>query len=213
MLRRQNLWIPVLQHNPLFGKGLEKFLFQNPVSTLVASKLKLSADNIFVALEADARKPGKQVARFMAVPFTVTEDICDTSQSISQTPTLSTGFATNVSDSLNSLQVMERLLPIMSVHVSICLNLHQQTPIRKGDEIVIISSIDKIGKRIAYCSTDFILDGATPESVALKEKNIQTFEDLKTVLAGYPKLMSGKHVKNILEKTKSDKEATAKAMG
>lgn len=222
MLQRQKLWVPMMKHNPMFAQGVERFLYKNPMSTYVTSTLGLKPEKVFVALEPDAREPEKQVARLLAVPFTVTAgacgDCCGTTTTVSSSSTpaalavcgkqrrpLSHGFATNVSDSLNSLHVMERLLPTLSIHVSICLQLQQLQQLHEGDEVVIVSSIEKMGKRIAYCKTDFYLDQVEPpKEVAKAERSMETVEDLLYVLSGYRKALTGSHVKNILAKNKEE---------
>lgn len=224
MLQRQKLWVPMMKHNPMFAQGLERFLHKNPMSTYVASTLGLRPDNVFVALEPDARYPEKSVARFMAVPFKVTSAACGDYLAASVTPSslsssgastsvggsmrrrpLSHGFATNASDSLNSLHVMERLLPTLSIHVSICLQLQQLQQLYEGDELIIVSAIEKMGKRIAYCKTDVYLDQfEPPKEVAKAERSMENVDDLIQVLAGYRKALTGSHVKNILAKTKEE---------
>lgn len=210
MLQRQKIWVPILEHNPLFKEGLERFLHNNPMSTFVASTLQLRPENMFVTLAPDAFHPEKKVARLLAVPFKITPAACDEMCETTNKRLFSTGFATNVSDSLNSLQVMERLLPAMPIHVSICLQMQQQPrePLFEGEDVVIISGIEKMGKRIAYCKTDIYLD--TPPSILTsspilkkKEQELSSVEQLQSFLDQYyPKVMCGNHVKSILEKKK-----------
>lgn len=206
MLQRQKIWVPVLKHNPMYAEGVERFLRNNPMSTRVAATLGLRPDNMFVALEPDERHPEKKVARLMAIPFVVTPSACGSQLHTGGRRPLSGGFATNTSDSLNSLHVMERLLPGMPIHVSVCLQVQQQRSLYVGDRVVIISSIDKIGKRMAYCKTDFYLDPLeVPAQVEKEEKKIQTVDDLERVLReGYTQAISGSHVKSILEKVKKE---------
>lgn len=214
MLQRQRIWVPIVEHNPLFKKGLEDFLYNNPMSTFVASTLQLRPENMFVAVEPNARNPGSKVARLLAVPFRITPQACDDKPDGAIARPFSTGFATNVSDCLNSLQVMERLLPFMPIHVSICLQM-QQVPkhsLHEGDEIVIMSNIEKIGKRIAYCKTDIYLDkpssplASSPKLLA-KERDLRSVEELQNFIDQYyPKVMSGSHVKSILERKKEHPE-------
>lgn len=204
MLQRQKIWVPILQHNPHYAEGVQRFLHNNPMSTRIATTLGLRVDNMYVALEADGRHKDKKVARFLAVPFTVTSSACGAIAAGSRRP-LSGGFATNTSDSLNSLHVMERLLPGMPIHVSVCLQVQQQRTVYEGDQLVIVSCIDKIGKRMAYCKTDFFLDEEkAPSSIAKAEQQIQTVDDLEKVLNGYSRVISGSHVKSILEKSKKE---------
>lgn len=215
MLQRQKIWIPILEHNPLFKEGLEKFLHNNPMSTFVVSTLHLRAENMFVALAPDAIRPDKKVARLLAVPFKVTSGVCDEVCNETNKRLFSAGFATNVSDCLNSLQVMERLLPFMPIHVSICLQMQQQPKLSlyEGDDVVIVSAIEKMGKRIAYCKTDIYLD--TPSttltsspSLRRKEQDLSSVGQLETFLEQYyPKVVSGNHVKSILEKKKGNPDS------
>lgn len=213
MLQRQKLWVPIAQHNPKFAEGMERFLHNNPMSTLIASTLGLHPERMYVALEPDARQPERRVPRLLAVPFTVSPAACGTRMSEGARRPFSYGFATNTSDSLNSLHVMERLLPALPIHVSVCLQMSQQQQLYEGDRVVIVSSINKIGKRMAYCSTDFFLD--TPEApskeLEAEEQRVQTVDDLRQVLGGYTRVLSGNHVKSILEKMKKEpKVAEAK---
>lgn len=210
MLHRQKIWVPIAEHNPLFKQGLEDFLYNNPMSTFVASTLQLRQENMFVAVAPDARKPSRKVARLLAVPFRITPQACDDQSDSAKARPFSSGFASNVSDSLNSLQVMERLLPFMPIHVSICLQMQQlsKQSLLEGDDIVIISNIEKIGKRIAYCKTDIYLDkpssylASSPKLLA-KERDLRSVEELQNFIDQYYlKVMSGSHVKSILEKKK-----------
>eukprot|EP00796_Vickermania_ingenoplastis_P004025 gene4025-2879_t len=212
MLQRQKLWVPVLQHNPMFENGVERFLHNNPMSTRIASTLRLRPDKMFVALEPDSRDPLKRVPRLLAIPFEVTRSACAEAMGSGRRP-ISSGFATNTSDSLNSLHVMERLLPHMPIHVSVCLQVQQHQRLYEGDRVVIVSCIDKIGKRIAYCRTDYYVDQDTaPKEVEKAEQQITTIDDLLEVLKGYPAAITGCHVKNILEKAKKMDPPTATAM-
>lgn len=207
MLQRQNVWVPMTRHNTLFRDGVERFLRNNPISTLVSSSLRLEPENMFAALEPDPRAE-KPVARLLAVPFVVPKYVCDPAEG-SQLPAVNTGFLNNVADSLNSLHVMERLLPRLSIHVSICLQLQQVQPLHEGDRVIIISSLDKIGKRIAYCKTDFYVDqDESPKGVRAAERSIDSIDSLQHVLNHYRKVASGSHVKSILERVKAEATAT-----
>ncbi|KPI89556.1 hypothetical protein ABL78_1324 [Leptomonas seymouri] len=209
MLKRQSLWVPLVKHNPAFLNGFRQFLRNNPVTTLSVSSMNLNPEEIQVLAVPDARHPLKQVAAMMAFPVQVTPAACECvyDDAHHTKPALhreiAFGLATTVCDSYNSFHVMERLLPHFNAHVSVNIQAQMTRPLREGEKAVVISSIDKMGKRLVYCKSEFFLELAegsgvlTPELVE-REQNLKTIDDLRAALMNYEKVMNGTHVKSIL---------------
>lgn len=197
MLKRLSaVWVPVQQHNPLFAKGLAGFLNGNPVSSRAARSFDIKADNIYVALEPHPKKPEVKLATMMAFPAVVRGETCDDGF-------LTHGAAVSMCDTVNSFQVMERLLPELAVHVSVCLQAQELQPVKEGDRIVMISSIDKMGKRLVYCKTDIYKDmDEVTAAMAAAEGEVRTMHDLRVALTRYEKVVAGTHVKSILPNVK-----------
>ncbi|KPA78168.1 putative mitochondrial hypothetical protein [Leptomonas pyrrhocoris] len=214
MLKRQSLWVPVVKHNPAFLDGFRRFLTNNPITILSCSLMNVKPEDIHVALVPDARHPSKQVAAMMAFPVRVAPAACDNvhDHAHHDKPVLrreiAFGFATTVCDSFNSLHVMERLLPHSNAHVSVNIQSQMTRPLREGETAVVVSSIDKFGKRLVYCKAEFFVEPAegsgvlTPEFVE-RERNLRTVDDLRAALMYYEKTMNGTHVKSILPDVKA----------
>ncbi|EPY35652.1 hypothetical protein STCU_01022 [Strigomonas culicis] len=197
MLKRLSaVWVPVLRHNALFPEGLAGFLDGNPVSQRAARDFSITPDQVYVALEPHPRKPDVRVATMMAFPATVRAGSCDDGY-------LTHGAAVSMCDTVNSYQVMERLLPDRTIHVSVYLQAQELQPVREGDQIVMISTIDKMGKRLVYCKTDIYRDlGEVSAAMAAQEGEVRTVRELQVALTRYQKVISGTHVKSILHGVK-----------
>lgn len=209
MLKRQSLWVPLLKHNPAFLDGFHRFLHNNPVTALSATAMDLKPEDIHVALVPDARTPEKLVAALMAFPVHVTPAACDHVHDHAHDDKPMThrdiayGFATAVCDSYNSFHVMERLLPHFNPHVSVNIQTQCIRPLREGERAVVISTIDKMGKRLVYCKTEFFVEPAVVSAeMAVREKDIKTLGELQSALMYYEKVVNGTHVKSILPESK-----------
>lgn len=213
MLQRQKLWVPVLQHSPSFPEFFARFLVDNPITCLSVAALNIQPTAMKVALQPDARQPGRQVAAMLAVSVRVLRPACD---ALPQHPSeggaaaLNFGFATALADSMNSFHVMERLLPAFVPHVSVniqCQLLSAPSSLAEGTDLVVVSSIDKLGKRLVYCTTDLYVDEISiPPEVAKREAEMETLSDLQGALKAYKKVLHGTHVKSILLDDKKAKK-------
>lgn len=213
MLTRQSLWVPLVKHNPAFLENFHRFLHNNPITTLSVSGMRLNPEEIRVALVPDARHPSKQVAAMMAFQVQVTPAACDHvhDHAHEAKPVLhreiAYGFANTVCDSYNSFHVMERLLPHFNPHVSVNIQAQCIRPLREGERAVVISTIDKMGKRLVYCKTEFFVEPADASAITAemveREKNLKTIEQLRAALIYYEKVVNGTHVKSILPEGKT----------
>lgn len=225
MLQRQKLWVPVLKHNPSFTEYFNRFITGNPITSMNVAALNLRPESMFVALQPDKRNHGKQVAAMLAVNIKVLRPACDVLPDIipsrrgtedhgngsAAEAVMNYGFATALVDSMNSFHVMERLLPVYVPHVSVNIQSQLCEPapcsLAEGTDLVVISTIEKFGKRLVYCSTDFYLDEPTvPAERAAREAGIENLADLQGALRCYRRLLHGTHVKSVLLDDKSKKK-------
>ncbi|KAG5479759.1 hypothetical protein LSCM4_05766 [Leishmania orientalis] len=206
ILKRQALWVPVVKHSPAFVECAQKLLQSSPITSLNAAAMGLKLEEVQVALEPDPRHPDQMMSSMMAFPVQISAPACDfvpDQQSLAQQQQpreLTFGFAISLSDSCNTLHVMERLLPALNPHVSVNIQSHCMRNLREGERLVVVSSIDKMGKRLVYCKTDFYVEAAepVPEEVVQREKSIKTLAELRAALMYYEKAVSGSHVKSIM---------------
>jgi hypothetical protein len=209
MLQRQSLWVPLTKHNPAFLDGFHRFLHNNPVTSLAVATMRLNPEEIHVALVPDARHPEKRVAAMMAFPVQVTAAACDDDhvhgRSDAPRREIADGLAMTVCDSYNSFHVMERLLPHFNPHVSVNIQSQCIRPLREGETAVVVSTIDKMGKRLVYCKTEFFVETAAAVTAELieREKQLKTVDELRAALTYYDKVMNGTHVKSILSEGKT----------
>ncbi|KAG5506054.1 hypothetical protein GH5_05735 [Leishmania sp. Ghana 2012 LV757] len=199
ILKRQALWVPVVKHSPAFVECAQKLLQSSPITSLNAAAMGLKLEEVQVALEPDPRHPDQMMSSMMAFPVQISAPACDFVPD-QQPRELTFGFAISLSDSCNTLHVMERLLPALNPHVSVNIQSHCMRNLREGERLVVVSSIDKMGKRLVYCKTDFYVEAAepVPEEVVQREKSIKTLAELRAALMYYEKAVSGSHVKSIM---------------
>ncbi|KAK7200184.1 hypothetical protein NESM_000069300 [Novymonas esmeraldas] len=199
MLSRQALWVPLVQHSPTFTDVFAKFLHNNPITSLNVAAMGLKPEEARVALEPDARSPGKMVVSMMAFPLRVSAAACDVTAD-QQRRELTFGFATAVCDSCNSIHVIERLLPALNPHVSVNIQSQCARSLVEGEKVVVVSTVDKLGKRLVYCKTWFLAEPTepVPEEVVQREKGITTVAELRAALAYYETVVTSAHVKSIM---------------
>lgn len=119
-------------------------------------------------------------------------------------PVMQTGFATLLCDSLTSVHVMQSLAPARPMHVSVNMLTRVTSTaaraLRSGDQALLVSKIEKFGKRIIYCSARVYLDEDTV-SVAREFAEGQTTSaaELEEQLACYQIAVSYSHVKNVMQ--------------
>ncbi|CAM38836.1 conserved hypothetical protein [Leishmania braziliensis MHOM/BR/75/M2904] len=204
LLARQALWVPVVKHNPTFVEQVHKFLQISPITSLTAAAIGLKLEEVRVALEPDARHTDKMVASMMAFPVQISGAACDSVLEQQQRRELSFGFATSMCDSCNTIHLIERLLPASHSHVSVSIQSNCMRNLREGEKLLVVSTIDKMGKRLVYCKTDFFVEVTepVPEEVVQRERNIKTLAELRVALMHYEKAVSGAHVKLIIAERK-----------
>lgn len=209
MLTRQALWVPVVKHNPAFVENVHKLLQASPIASLTAAAIRLKLEEVQVALEPDAWHPDKMIASMMAFPVQISAAACDymLEQQQRQQPKpreLAFGFAISICDSCNTLHVMERLLPASNRHVSVNMQTHCMRNLREEEKVVVVSTIDKMGKRLVYCKTDYFVEATAPvpEEVVQRERSVKTLAELRAALMHYEKAVSGAHVKSIISANK-----------
>lgn len=114
-------------------------------------------ENSYVALVNDRHHTKNKVAALLAFPITVSPEACDYNP-VTQRQTLSMGFATGICDSTNSIHVMLRLLPRILWHVSVNIQTQMNCEVEANSKLILISYIDKMGKRLAFCTTQAYYD-------------------------------------------------------
>ncbi|CCW71810.1 unnamed protein product [Phytomonas sp. Hart1] len=202
MLKRQPLWIPVLTHNPGFARAFRDFRAMSAVSNRLLDGSRVSAEDIHVALDVDPKIPHKKVAVLMAFPLRVHGDLCDAVGPKGEHGLLC-GVETALADCMNTVHVIERLLPASTPNVSVSIHAESLRRINKGDRILVVSAIDKMGKSMVYLKTDFYLEPeSASEEMVMRERDIASLQDLRMALNLYEKLAHVVHVKCILNSKK-----------
>ncbi|CCW63793.1 unnamed protein product [Phytomonas sp. EM1] len=202
MLKRQSLWVPVIKHNPIFAKAFHEFKKSSPITNLLFNGARISEEVIHVALDTDAQNPNRSVTALMAFPMLVHEDLCEGTGS-DERKALACGIEVGLSDAMNSIHMMERLLPEKTPNVSVNMHAESLKPIHAGDRILVISSIDKFGKGLVYFKTDFYLEPqSVSEEILARERDITSLQGLHAALNLYEKLAHVVHLKCILKSKK-----------
>lgn len=98
-----------------------------------------------------------KVAALLAFPITVSPEACDYNP-VTGKQTLTMGFASGICDSTNSIHVMLRLLPRIPWHVSVNMQTQMNCEVEANSKLILISYIDKMGKRLAFCTTQAYYD-------------------------------------------------------
>nr|CCC93432.1 conserved hypothetical protein [Trypanosoma congolense IL3000] len=190
MLSRHPLWIPATAHIPKFVDHFNRFLNDSPHNVVMQKALRYNGEDTRVLLTQDS-KGGKSVLA-MAFPFTVLPALCDMSR-------MGLGVFTSLVDTTTSLHVAAALLPSNDMHVSVSLQTNCVSPITAGEKVVLISRMDKFGKRLAFLSAQLLHEGAVSTDEVCN--NLTAGEGLQEVerqLREYPVLANGRHVKCIL---------------
>lgn len=202
MLSRQPLWVPVVKHNPAFLESYHRFLHSNPICAQNVAAMNLKPEDVHVALVPDRRAPGKHVAAMMAFPMKVLPAACDVHPADGR-QLLSFGYASALCDSANSFHVMERLLPAFNAHVSVNIQSQYLRPLVAEEDIVVISEIDKMGKRLVYCKTGYFVEPKVVSAeMQAQDEGVRTLRDLHAALSSYEKAVNGTHVKSIIASPK-----------
>jgi uncharacterized protein (TIGR00369 family) len=165
MLKRTPLIKPLLDVNPKFEVVYKTLLSHDRYAAFsynTCMKYRLE-DTRCVVRKDDVT--GKDVSDLLLFPFTVTM------ASTNVFGTLHGGMLMTLVDVCTSFHIAERLLPNMPGHVSINLSTSFITAAKKDDRVVAVCRVDKLGKRIAYTSVDFLLDSSGPNGKALSSSS------------------------------------------
>ncbi|KEG08797.1 thioesterase superfamily protein [Trypanosoma grayi] len=202
MLSRQSLWVPVAAHSPAFLEHYITFTQRSPHTNLMLKALKYAPENTRVLLQPDSRNKGRNVTLAMAFPFTITSAACEAcGAGPAATRAMGSGAFTSLVDTASSLHLMERLLPSDVVHVSVNIQANCLKPISEGERVVLISRMDKAGKRLNFLSAELLRDdssGSAPGAL-VDEKEASSVKELERLLRQYTVLGNGKHVKCVIQ--------------
>lgn len=197
MLIRQKLWKPLLSVNPAFGAFWDKYGGHDPVSTGCLQKLGVDAHHMYVAMDKD--RHGREVAAMLAVAAQVHGDVCDEVVGDSEhRRRMSVGYASALADTLNTYHIMGRLLPSTTAHVTVNMQSEMcgSTDLTEGTDIIVISTIRKLGKQLCYCTTDILHEPKeVPPHLLAQEAEVKTYVDLQRALRNYETLFHNAHVK------------------
>ncbi|CBH15194.1 hypothetical protein, conserved [Trypanosoma brucei gambiense DAL972] len=188
MFSRHSLWVPAASHFPKFVEHFNRFLKASPHNVELQKALcyKEEETQLLIIQDPKARQP----IFAMAFPFTVTPALCDGSR-------MGLGTFTSLVDTTTSLHVAAALLPTSDMHVSVSLQTNCVQPITAGEKVVMISRMDKFGKRLAFLSARLLrLDDVYENTVAPTAG--RELEELERQLSQYQTLANGTHVKCIL---------------
>lgn len=218
MLSRSPLFKPILEVNPAFEKVYNilithdkhaRFSYQHCFQynlhdtrcvTRAATSAAAAHHHHHQGDAAVAKTPTTELLLF---PFTVTMATTNVFG------TLHGGMLMTLVDMCTSFHIGERLLPAMPGHVSVNLSTSFITAAKKDDRVIAVCRVDKLGKRLAYTSVDFLLD--TPPVVPHRPHTAPTApidtssiitpaldEDIQRILSEYTVVAKGKHVKSIM---------------
>lgn len=196
LLRRSPLLLPIHQHNPDY-RSVHHFLFQHDrFCNFAFQKLQYDYFDTHCLVKRDPTT-GKDVTQLMLFPFRVTLPTTNVFG------TLHGGMLMTMVDLCTSLHIGERLLPAKPGHVSVNLSTNFITAAQQEDTLVAVTRIDKIGKRLAYTSVDFLLDNKRrgSSSSSSSSSSVDTVEAVEEMLQkDYVTIAQGKHVKSIITK-------------
>jgi uncharacterized protein (TIGR00369 family) len=203
MLSRSTLFKPILEVNPKFEKVFH-FLISHDRHARFSFKdcfqYNLEDTRCVVrpgSHHAAAAGGGGSVTELLLFPFTVTMATTNVFG------TLHGGMLMTMVDMCTSFHIAERLLPAMPGHVSVNLSTSFITAAKKDDRVIAVCRVDKLGKKLAYTSVDFLLDThVAPRSAADAASPLvtpsATDDDVKRILSEYTIAAQGKHVKSIM---------------
>lgn len=199
MLTRHPLWLPVASHAPTFLERYVSFVQKSPQSRLLLEAINYCPESTKVFLRPCARRVGQNIIALMAFPFTITPAVCDENgESDVNKHTMTTGAFTSLLDTTTSMHITESLKPSIERHVSVNIQVNLLSPISLGERVVLISKLDKLGKRLAYMSATLLRDECEESLAANNEAHEMSTGDMDNVLRRYDVLANGTHVKCIL---------------
>ncbi|RNF02853.1 thioesterase superfamily protein [Trypanosoma rangeli] len=148
-------WRPVLQVFPNYVnicahlRSVDKF-----GTRLLEEQLLLNQNHVCVAMKPipSTLPPGPQqnFPYAMVWPITITSAVTEASGVLSQ------GAVLALTDMLTSLHVMLAFMPTPVGHVSVSMQSNRMQIIREEDTILVITRIDKMGKRLVFTTAEFI---------------------------------------------------------
>jgi predicted thioesterase len=174
-----------------------------PVSspTEAASKNLNAAKGGADTSAADTEKAAATQEAFpymVAVPFTVTREVCDGDDDDGNTDATRTprymaeSAAAALMDMATSFHIILAALPCKSGHVSLSIQANHMRRMECGRTYLLISRVDKMGRRIVYTSVEFV-EATLPSPLPLG-----TTRELLTAMKSATVLANVKHVKSML---------------
>ncbi|RNF21082.1 thioesterase superfamily protein [Trypanosoma conorhini] len=195
MFARQPLWVPLATHSPAFAERFLAFSRASPHTRRLLEGVTYRPEETRVLLAPDARVAGRRVTHAMAFPLTVTAAVCEAGE---DGGAMSGGAFASLLDATTSVHVMERLLPSSDAHVSVNMQSRCLRPIRRGDTLVLISRVEKMGARLAFMSAELLRDRPGESATSAAEAPATSIAEMDSFLRRFELLASGKHVKFLI---------------
>ncbi|RNF21081.1 thioesterase superfamily protein [Trypanosoma conorhini] len=148
-------WMPLLQVFPNYMniyahlRTIDKFGIR-----LLEEQLLLDQNRVFVTMRpvpvTQAPGPQQNFPYAMAWPVTVTAAVTEGDGVLSQ------GAVLALTDMLTSLHLMLAFMPTPVGHVSVSMQCNRMQTIREGDALLVVTRIDKMGKRLVFTTAEFL---------------------------------------------------------
>lgn len=172
MLARTSLIKPILDVNPQFEQVYKTLLAHDRYASFSYNNcMQYKLEDTHCVVRSDPAT-GKRTTDLMIFPFTVTMP------STNVFGTLHGGMLMTLIDMCTSFHIAERLLPNMPGHVSVNLSSSFITAAKKDDRVIAVCRVDKLGKRLAYTSVDFLLDAPSPTIAAMTTSSTRRHSSL-----------------------------------
>lgn len=147
-------------------------------------------------LPASEKGEDRGFAYLLAVPFTVSETVCDVADD--GTLCMADGATTVLVDMITSFHIMLASFPAKYGHVSLSIQANHITPLRCGCTYLALSRVDKMGRRIVYTSVDFVEPQLQPVHDSTSAPMPMTTAELLAAVKSATVLANVKHVKSML---------------
>lgn len=211
-------WVKATEFaNPDFRQAFDHYVDERDQfgGYLMRQALRISADDFYTVAVTPEEVPvcsptgtaaaTASAARFpflVAVPFTVTEAVCDTRTGDGETQPsscMTAGAITAFMDMVTSFHIILANFPQKNGHVSLSIQANHLRPMECGKSYIALSRVDKMGRRIVYSSVDFVEPTLPPVHDAEEAPlPTATTAELLTAVKSATVYSNVKHVKSML---------------